>query len=47
MDIKLEALGPDHPDLATIWNNMAGVYKAQGDMDKVLELYQRAADIEA
>jgi len=42
----LEAkLGPEHPDVATSLNNLAGLYKSMGDYEKALPLYKRALDI--
>ena len=42
----LEAkLGPEHPDVATTLNNLAGLYHSMGDYEKALPLYQRALDI--
>ena len=38
--IKLKRLDADHPDIATTYCNMAGVYSAQGEYDKALELYE-------
>lgn len=42
----LEAeLGPEHPSVATILNNLAGLYESMGDYEKALQLYQMALDI--
>ena len=42
----LEAeLGPEHPDVATTLNNLAGLYESMGDYEKALPLYQRALEI--
>ena len=42
----LEAeLGPEHPDVATTLNNLAGLYRKMGDYEKALPLYQRALEI--
>jgi len=41
----LEAnLGPEHPDVATTLNNLAGLYKSMGEYEKALPLYKRALD---
>jgi tetratricopeptide (TPR) repeat protein len=39
------ALGPDHPDTATMLNNLATTYRNQGEADKALPLLQRALKI--
>ena len=36
------ALGPDHPDVATFLNNLAGLYQAQGRYADAEPLYKRA-----
>jgi tetratricopeptide (TPR) repeat protein len=38
-------LGPEHPDVATTLNNLAGLYESMGDYEKALPLYQRALEI--
>src|SRR5674536_180127 len=38
-------LGPEHQDVATTLNNLAGLYRQMGDYEKALPLYQRALDI--
>jgi pentatricopeptide repeat protein len=43
--IRLEALGANHPDVATTYNNMASVYGNEGDYAKALELYVKALAI--
>src|SRR6185295_12837634 len=40
-----QALGPDHPLVATSLNNLAGLYQAQGAYTKVEPLLARAANI--
>ncbi|MFN3918930.1 MAG: tetratricopeptide repeat protein, partial [Methylohalobius sp.] len=37
--------GPNHPDVATSLNNLAALYKAQGDYAKAEPLYKRALAI--
>ena len=39
------ALGPEHPDVARSLNNLAGLYRAQGQYAKAEPLYQRALGI--
>ena len=41
MKISESKLGKDHPDTATTYNNIAGVYYAKGDYDKALEYYEK------
>jgi tetratricopeptide (TPR) repeat protein len=43
--IREKGLGTEHPDTATTYNNIAGVYQAQGDYDKALEWYKKALAI--
>ena len=43
--LREKALGPDHPDVATSLNNLAGLYHAQGRYAKAEPLYQRALAI--
>ena len=38
-------LGPEHPDVATTLNNLAGLYESKGDYDAALPLYKRALAI--
>ena len=38
-------MGKDHPETATTYNNIAGVYYAKGDYDKALEYYEKALEI--
>ncbi len=38
----VNALGPDHPDLATSLNNLAGLYQAQGKYGEAEPLYKRS-----
>jgi tetratricopeptide (TPR) repeat protein len=39
--IKLKQLGPDHPSVATSYNNIAFVYKAKKDLSKAKELEKK------
>ena len=43
--INVKVLGKEHPDTATTYNNIAGVYARQGDYSKALEWYQKALAI--
>ena len=43
--IKEQALGPDHPSLATSLNNLALLFKAQGRYAEAESLYQRSVTI--
>lgn len=43
--IREQALGPDHPDVATGLNNLGVLYKAQGQDEQALPLFQRALKI--
>lgn len=43
--IKEQALGATHPDTAISLNNLAALYRAQGDYPAALPLYQRALAI--
>ncbi len=38
-------LGKDHPNVATSLNNLAELYKAQGQYDKAQPLYERSLGI--
>ena len=43
--IREQALGKEHPDVATSLNNLAGLYYAQGEYAKVQPLLERALAI--
>ncbi len=43
--MKEKALGPEHPDVATSLNNLAELYKAQGNYAEAEPLYQRSLAI--
>jgi len=43
--IAEEALGPDHPSVATSLNNLAVLYDTQGDYAKAEPLYKRSLAI--
>jgi tetratricopeptide (TPR) repeat protein len=43
--INEKALGPEHPDVATSLNNLAGLYRAQGKYAEAEPLYKRALAI--
>ena len=38
-------LGEEHPDIAVIYHNLAVVYKRQGELGKVEELYEKSLGI--
>jgi tetratricopeptide (TPR) repeat protein len=40
--ISLKQLGPDHPDVAMSYNNIAFVYKAKKDLPKAKEYWEKA-----
>ena len=40
-----KALVPEHPDIASPLNNLAGLYRAKGDYAKAEPLFQRALAI--
>ena len=40
-----KVLGTEHPDTATTYNNIAGVYYSQGDYPKAIEWYGKALSI--
>ncbi|CAN5906225.1 hypothetical protein BH20PSE1_BH20PSE1_14300 [soil metagenome] len=44
--IREQALGPEHPNVATSLNNLAGLYYAQGQYAKSEPLYHRALAID-
>ena len=45
--IREKVLGPDHPNVAQSLNNLAGLYRDQGNSAAAEPLYQRAREIEA
>jgi tetratricopeptide (TPR) repeat protein len=40
--IREKVLGKEHPDTATTYNNIAGVYRAQSQYEEALEWYRKA-----
>lgn len=40
--VRMETLGPDHPDVATSLNNLAYSYSEQGKYAKAEPMFQRA-----
>ena len=42
LDTKEKMLGPDHPEVATTLNNLAGLYKAMGSFEKAANLYEKS-----
>ena len=45
LEVAQTNVGTDHPDVATSLNNLAVLYKAQGDYAKAAPLYKRALAI--
>ncbi|CAF1396031.1 unnamed protein product, partial [Rotaria sordida] len=46
LDINEKILPPNHPSLATSYNNIASVHKNMGDYSKALEFYEKALKID-
>ena len=44
--IYLKQLGPDHPNVASTYNNMAFFYKARKDLPKAKEYFEKAYTIQ-
>jgi tetratricopeptide (TPR) repeat protein len=42
LDIKMQILKPDNPNIASSYNSMAIVYRKQGDYQKALDSYQKS-----
>ena len=38
-------VGPDHPDVATVLNTLAGIHQAQGEYAEAERLYRRSGEI--
>ncbi len=45
LTIREKVLGPEHPDVATILNNLGGLYREQGNFSKAEPLLQRSLAI--
>ncbi|RJP79257.1 MAG: tetratricopeptide repeat protein, partial [Desulfobacteraceae bacterium] len=45
LHISRNALGPEHPSVATTMNNLAAVYETLGHYQKALELYEHSLHI--
>ena len=45
LQVAEQAVGPDHPDVATSLNNLAVLYKAQGQYAQAEPLYKRSLAI--
>ena len=45
LQVALQNVGPDHPDVATSLNNLGGLYKTQSDYAKAEPLYKRSLAI--
>ncbi|MDA1048424.1 MAG: tetratricopeptide repeat protein [Verrucomicrobia bacterium] len=39
--ISLKALGPQHPDIGTIYNNIGGTYDSKCESDKAIGYYEK------
>ncbi len=45
LEIRQIALPPNHPDLATSYNNTGSMYNKMGDYSKAFSYFERARDI--
>ncbi len=45
LEIRQTTLPPNHPDLATSYNNIGSVYDSMGDYPKAVSYLEHAADI--
>jgi tetratricopeptide (TPR) repeat protein len=45
LDIRRKVFGEEHPDVASSYNNIGGVYDSKGEYALALEYYQKALDI--
>ena len=45
LEVAEQNVGPDHPNVATILNNLAGLYKAQGHYAQAEPLFKRSLAI--
>ena len=45
LDIRQKSLPANHPDLATSYNNIGGVYDSMGEYPKALSFFKKALDI--
>ena len=45
LEIDQKTLPPNHPDLATSYNNIGGVYKNTGEYSKAFSYYEKAVEI--
>ncbi len=39
---KLKTLGPEHPHVATAWNNLGGAWDAKGDYDQAITYFEKS-----
>jgi len=46
VDLRLQALGPEHPDTLRSMNNLAGVYRLQGRLADAETAFRKTLDIE-
>jgi len=45
LEMSQKTLPADHPDLATLYNNIGNVYKSMGEYSKALESYEKSLEI--
>ncbi len=45
MEIRLKVLGPEHPRVANVYNNLGLAYRHKEDYDKAVEYYNKALKI--
>ncbi|CAF3845736.1 unnamed protein product [Didymodactylos carnosus] len=45
LELDLKTLGPNHPSVATTYNNIGGVYNAMGDYSKALDYYEKTLEL--
>ena len=45
LDSNLKILGPDHPEVATRWNNLGTAWQAKDEFGKAREYYNKALAI--
>ena len=45
LDIKIKALGEEHPSVADKYKNIGALFKSQGRYEEVLEMYCKSEEI--
>jgi tetratricopeptide (TPR) repeat protein len=45
LEIRKETLPPNHPDIATSYNNIGSIFSNKGDNDKALEYFSKSLEI--